>query len=162
WRDLRRVPTACGTRCVALRGDGGEEPFRCAIYADRPSACRDLERGSWNCWFARRRVGLWPPRARGAAQLAEEVAQAVAEPLELAPETLHLAAIEALGRPFEPVDHEIELPRQVGELPEVPRVRHGARITGRPGEGARRVPRRQLAPRASDSGTRAGYPAPSP
>lgn len=61
WRDLARVPSACGTRCAALRGDGGTQPFRCVIYADRPSACRDLEPGSWNCWFARKRVGLWPP-----------------------------------------------------------------------------------------------------
>lgn len=61
WRDLQRVPTACGTKCVALRGDGVNAPFRCAIYADRPSACSDLEPGSWNCWFARKRVGLWPP-----------------------------------------------------------------------------------------------------
>lgn len=61
WRDLERIPTACGTRCAALRGDGRGAPFRCAIYDDRPSACSDLERGSWNCWFARSRVGLWPP-----------------------------------------------------------------------------------------------------
>lgn len=61
WRDLHRVPTARGTRCVALRGDGCGEAFRCAIYADRPTACRELEAGSWNCWFARSRVGLWPP-----------------------------------------------------------------------------------------------------
>lgn len=66
WRDLKRVPTACGTRCVALRGDGASAPYRCVIYADRPSACSELEPGSWNCWFARKRVGLWPPTpARG-------------------------------------------------------------------------------------------------
>ena len=33
----------------------------CRIYADRPQCCRDFERGSANCIFARRRVGLSPP-----------------------------------------------------------------------------------------------------
>lgn len=60
WVDLRRVPspTGCGTRCVALEGDG---PFACRIYADRPATCRDVEQGEEGCLFARRRVGLSPP-----------------------------------------------------------------------------------------------------
>lgn len=61
WRDLVRVPTPTGTRCNALTGDGCSAPFRCVIYADRPTACRELEPGSANCLLARRRVGLWPP-----------------------------------------------------------------------------------------------------
>jgi hypothetical protein len=62
WRDLVRVPspTGCGTRCAALIGDGPTTPFRCTIYPDRPTSCRDLEPGSPNCVFARRRVGLSP------------------------------------------------------------------------------------------------------
>lgn len=58
---IRRVPspTGCGTRCAALRGDGGgETPFRCDLYPDRPEACSGLEEGSEACRFARRRVGL--------------------------------------------------------------------------------------------------------
>ncbi len=57
WVDLQRVPspTGCGTRCVALVGDG---PYRCRIYTDRPATCRDVEVGSEGCLFARRRVGL--------------------------------------------------------------------------------------------------------
>ena len=68
WRDLPRVPspTGCGTRCAGLVGDGAAEtPFRCTIYADRPSACSELEEGSDGCLFARRRVGLTAdPRGR--------------------------------------------------------------------------------------------------
>jgi len=57
WVDLQRVPspTGCGTRCVALRGDG---PYTCQIYAVRPATCRDVATGSSGCLFARRRVGL--------------------------------------------------------------------------------------------------------
>jgi hypothetical protein len=54
----------CGSRCAALVGDG---PYRCVIYADRPSACSELDAGSDACLFARRRVGLSPdPRRQGA------------------------------------------------------------------------------------------------
>lgn len=72
WRDLLRVPspTGCGTRCAALSGDGGSAtPFRCTIYADRPSACSGLDAGSDACLFARRRVGLTvdPRRQRSGA-----------------------------------------------------------------------------------------------
>jgi len=35
-----------------------EEPFMCAIYADRPRTCRDFERRGPHCLTARRRVGL--------------------------------------------------------------------------------------------------------
>ncbi len=58
WRDLKRVPTPNGTRCAALRGDGATSPYRCVIYAGRPSPCSELEVGSANCLYARRRVGL--------------------------------------------------------------------------------------------------------
>ncbi len=46
-----------GGRCVALEG-GGEAPFRCRIYADRPRACSELPVGGAACLEARRRVGL--------------------------------------------------------------------------------------------------------
>jgi hypothetical protein len=39
--------------CQALQAD-----MKCSIYSDRPQCCRDFERGSANCWFARRRIGL--------------------------------------------------------------------------------------------------------
>ena len=61
WRDLARVPSTmlCGTRCAALQGDGSPNlPFHCVVYAERPTACAELERGSESCLFARRRVGL--------------------------------------------------------------------------------------------------------
>jgi Fe-S-cluster containining protein len=59
WVDLQRVPspTGCGTRCIALVGNG---PYTCRIYEDRPTTCRDVETGSEGCLFARRRVGLTP------------------------------------------------------------------------------------------------------
>jgi hypothetical protein len=60
WMHLRRVPSGARTRCACLRGDGERAPFRCTIYADRPTACRDLAPGTWNCRFARTRVGLSP------------------------------------------------------------------------------------------------------
>ena len=39
--------------CAALQKDKS-----CIIYTDRPQCCRDFTRGSANCIFARRRVGL--------------------------------------------------------------------------------------------------------
>lgn len=64
WRDLHRAPSrsGCGTRCIALRGDGDGAPFRCIVYDRRPDNCRDLARGSDACLTARRRVGLTPWR----------------------------------------------------------------------------------------------------
>jgi hypothetical protein len=54
-----------GERCAALsdrRGDParreGERIFTCAIYEDRPQACRDFAAGGRHCLDARRRVGL--------------------------------------------------------------------------------------------------------
>jgi hypothetical protein len=54
-----------GERCAALsdrRNDGarreGERIFTCAIYEDRPQACRDFAAGGRHCLDARRRVGL--------------------------------------------------------------------------------------------------------
>lgn len=66
WRDLARVPSGRGTRCAALRGDGCAAPFRCVVYAVRPTNCRDLDPGSSACLTARRRVGLspWPAGTR--------------------------------------------------------------------------------------------------
>jgi hypothetical protein len=56
-----------GDRCAALsdrRRDGtrgpGERIFTCAIYEDRPQACRDFAAGGRHCLDARRRVGLSP------------------------------------------------------------------------------------------------------
>ena len=68
WRDLQRIPTATGSRCVCLRGSGAADaPFRCTIYAERPTNCRDLEVGSENCALARERVGLPPLTSTGHA-----------------------------------------------------------------------------------------------
>jgi hypothetical protein len=48
-----------GGRCVALSGDGAlARPYRCGVYADRPRACAQFERGGDACLEARRRVGL--------------------------------------------------------------------------------------------------------
>ena len=65
WRSVRRVPGSKGkTRCAALTGDGHDSPWRCALYSDRPSICREIELGSEDCLLARRRLGLMlAPRA---------------------------------------------------------------------------------------------------
>jgi hypothetical protein len=44
--------------CIALQRRAS--PFRCQVYADRPSGCRDLEIGGAGCLVARQRVGLAP------------------------------------------------------------------------------------------------------
>jgi Fe-S-cluster containining protein len=44
-------------RCVALCGDLGQR-VSCAIYAERPGPCRELEAGSQACIKARRRYGV--------------------------------------------------------------------------------------------------------
>jgi hypothetical protein len=50
-----------GPRCAALSGDVARPgSFSCAIYEDRPRACRDFEAGGRHCLVARRRVGLSP------------------------------------------------------------------------------------------------------
>ncbi|MCA9490019.1 MAG: YkgJ family cysteine cluster protein [Myxococcales bacterium] len=65
FTSVKRVPGMFGgTRCACLRGDGESAPFRCTHYAVRPTACRELERGSENCLLARRRVRLSPPPPR--------------------------------------------------------------------------------------------------
>jgi hypothetical protein len=46
-----------GERCAALELTG-PTACRCAIYQDRPQACRDLMPGDRRCLVARRRVGL--------------------------------------------------------------------------------------------------------
>lgn len=38
-----------GAHCVALRVEPGGPRFLCAIYEERPDACRSLERGSGAC-----------------------------------------------------------------------------------------------------------------
>lgn len=46
-------------RCIALHGAGVEdEPFRCEVYEERPSQCRDFTLSSSNCLEARQRTGL--------------------------------------------------------------------------------------------------------
>ena len=61
WRDLKRMASDSGTMCICLRGSGApSQPFRCTIYPDRPTNCRELEAGSENCTLARGRVGLPP------------------------------------------------------------------------------------------------------
>jgi hypothetical protein len=54
-----------GDRCAALRDrradptrGTGDRVFTCAIYEDRPQACRDFAAGGRHCLDARRRVGL--------------------------------------------------------------------------------------------------------
>lgn len=51
------VPRPDG-RCLALRGDGKEEAYRCGVYANRPNSCQKFEIGGAACLVARRRVGL--------------------------------------------------------------------------------------------------------
>lgn len=46
-----------GGRCVALEGGCGSK-WRCRIYADRPTACRDFDVAGDACLEARQRVGL--------------------------------------------------------------------------------------------------------
>jgi hypothetical protein len=46
-----------GDRCAAL-GSRGSDHYTCAIYEDRPQACRDFAAGGRHCLDARRRVGL--------------------------------------------------------------------------------------------------------
>ena len=49
------VLRTASNHCACLMKDN-----RCIIYEDRPQCCRDFEKGSENCIFARRRVGLSP------------------------------------------------------------------------------------------------------
>lgn len=62
---VRRLEQGRGTRCICLIGDGCNHAFRCTQYAQRPTACRELEAGSENCMLARRRVGLEPATIAG-------------------------------------------------------------------------------------------------
>jgi Fe-S-cluster containining protein len=58
-RDTHRKLRRAGDRCAALVGGlAPAEPYACAIYSDRPRACREFARGSAHCLDARRRVGL--------------------------------------------------------------------------------------------------------
>lgn len=45
-------------KCVALSGDGHDEPYLCKIYEDRPRSCADFAIAGDACLEARRRVGL--------------------------------------------------------------------------------------------------------
>jgi len=57
-REGQRELPRPGGRCPPLRGDGANEPYRCAVHEERPKTCRDFEQGGANCLEARRRVGL--------------------------------------------------------------------------------------------------------
>jgi hypothetical protein len=46
-----------GDRCAALTGGNGER-YRCTVYADRPTTCRDFTAGTSACLLARQRVGM--------------------------------------------------------------------------------------------------------
>jgi hypothetical protein len=46
-----------GGQCAALR-ERPDPPWSCAIYPDRPQACREVQPGDRRCLVARRRVGL--------------------------------------------------------------------------------------------------------
>ena len=52
----RFYPAYMRMRCVALAKRAGR--YRCTIYADRPSACRDFEPGSDQCIRARDAIGV--------------------------------------------------------------------------------------------------------
>lgn len=60
--EIRRA----GPRCIALEGGPTHSlerfdpaaAYRCTVYDDRPTPCRDLERAGEHCLTARRRVGL--------------------------------------------------------------------------------------------------------
>ena len=56
-RDGERCAALCDRRSDATRAPG-ERIFTCAIYEDRPQACRDFAAGGRHCLDARRRVGL--------------------------------------------------------------------------------------------------------
>lgn len=45
-------------RCVALRGDGHRQPFRCGVYDERPRSCSEFMVGGDACLLARQRVGI--------------------------------------------------------------------------------------------------------
>ncbi len=55
-----------GPRCAALAGGPASvdepfdprRPYACTVYDDRPTPCRDLQRGGEHCLTARKRVGL--------------------------------------------------------------------------------------------------------
>jgi hypothetical protein len=44
--------------CACLAPKVGTWP--CVVYADRPKTCRDFEKGSDNCLFARQQLGVAP------------------------------------------------------------------------------------------------------
>jgi Fe-S-cluster containining protein len=48
------LPRGAEGLCPALDPGSG----CCSVYADRPDSCRDFEKGSANCLWARRRAGL--------------------------------------------------------------------------------------------------------
>ena len=60
WRACMAGSNARAPRCVALVGPVGVDA-RCSIYAQRPSPCRDLQRGDAQCLRARARHGLPVP-----------------------------------------------------------------------------------------------------
>lgn len=70
WEDNHAYMRMAGGRCAALVIENGR--FSCSIYARRPQACRDLERGSPACegerWQKARTAldALRPPNALNA------------------------------------------------------------------------------------------------
>jgi Fe-S-cluster containining protein len=55
---LGRVLLRPQGRCVALHVATGADAYRCSIYPERPSCCREFELRGDACLLARRRVGL--------------------------------------------------------------------------------------------------------
>lgn len=47
-----------GGSCIALSGNGREEPYLCKHYDDRPRSCREFELNGDACLVARQRAGL--------------------------------------------------------------------------------------------------------
>lgn len=54
---LGRVLARPKGRCVALCSGGDGAPYRCGVYDERPSSCRDFELRGDACLLARQRVG---------------------------------------------------------------------------------------------------------
>jgi len=104
WVDLHRAPSCRGgTRCAALQGDGSHRaPYRCEVYRHRPTNCRELEEGSENCSFARRRVGLPPvgmePSSLRAAARGPTESAALRHPMQMSDRTdIGLRAMILIG-----------------------------------------------------------------
>lgn len=60
WRRCMVGTWSDAPRCAALQGEVGQQ-VGCAVYAQRPSVCRQLEEGSAQCQKARARWRLAEP-----------------------------------------------------------------------------------------------------